>query len=765
MVFPEEYFNDEVREGFYVSSLMKTFWAAQLEALEEVDRLCKRHGIRWFADNGTLLGAVRHGGYVPWDDDLDICMLRDDYERFYELAEKELPEGYQAIRFGREGEFWEMLIRLTNARSLPVTDPEKYRKYHYCPFAVGVDIFPLDYVSPDPKKEAERKILVKNILNVAGFVGHEGKFGKEVAELLDRIEEISGKKLDRKKDLKFQLYKLADHYASQFGPEGCKEVVLMPYWVDHDDHNYRLEWFQHSVKLPFELGEIAAPAAYDKVLRTEYGSYLDIVREGGVHDYPAYGKQELVLREAAGGRLPYRFSSYFRKELITDGTERKLVRARDRAPDFADTLEKIAGKLPLLLGAGEHDAFAELLSQLQGGAIQVGTMIEERYGEGTRTVGLLEALCEDLYRANEAVFSEGEDDPAAAIEQILRRAGEIREEAQEELFAKKEAVFLVSRASGWEYLKPFWEKRARDDAWDVVLLYTPYYHKNFDGTVRAEISERDLLPEGFMPAADYDFEKRLPDEIYIQEPYDQCDYVRTLPDRCFAFHLRFVTDHLIYVPAFETDEIAEGEERAIGNMDHYVTAPAFCYADVIHVRSEALKAIYVDKLCEFAGEDTRGIWERKLKARETENDGVPKAAELPESWKELALKEDGGRKKILLLYTGIGTMIEYGEKSIRKLREVLDLLENSREELMTVWRTPKDFGEQLAENDPALMKQYEELRRRFENEGLGIADEESGDERIVSCADAYYGEASPLVQRFRRASKAVMIQNVDICQK
>ena len=66
------FFEAEEREGFFVSSMMKRYWAAQLKVLSDVARVCKKHNIRWFADCGTLLGAVRHGGYIPWDDDLDI---------------------------------------------------------------------------------------------------------------------------------------------------------------------------------------------------------------------------------------------------------------------------------------------------------------------------------------------------------------------------------------------------------------------------------------------------------------------------------------------------------------------------------------------------------------------------------------------------------------------------------------------------------------------------------------------------------------------
>ena len=72
--FPDEYYEDEVRNGFYVSSAMKKSWAAQLTILDNVASFCADNDIKWFADFGTLLGAVRHKGFIPWDDDIDICM-------------------------------------------------------------------------------------------------------------------------------------------------------------------------------------------------------------------------------------------------------------------------------------------------------------------------------------------------------------------------------------------------------------------------------------------------------------------------------------------------------------------------------------------------------------------------------------------------------------------------------------------------------------------------------------------------------------------
>ena len=88
-----EFLKDEIRSGFYIPTTLKQAWLGQLLVLEQIDRICEKYNISYFADWGTFLGAVRHGGFVPWDDDLDICMKRPDYDRFKEIALKELAEG------------------------------------------------------------------------------------------------------------------------------------------------------------------------------------------------------------------------------------------------------------------------------------------------------------------------------------------------------------------------------------------------------------------------------------------------------------------------------------------------------------------------------------------------------------------------------------------------------------------------------------------------------------------------------------------------
>ncbi len=83
---PSSYYEDEVRDGFYVNGMMKRDWAAQLQIMTDLDELCTKYGLRYMADWGTLLGAVRHGGFIPWYDDFDIGMPCAYYNIFLEVA-------------------------------------------------------------------------------------------------------------------------------------------------------------------------------------------------------------------------------------------------------------------------------------------------------------------------------------------------------------------------------------------------------------------------------------------------------------------------------------------------------------------------------------------------------------------------------------------------------------------------------------------------------------------------------------------------------
>ena len=112
-----EFYKEEIRCGWKVDEKTKKVWAVQLEMLDEVERICKKYGLKYFADSGTLIGAVRHQAYIPWDDDIDLVMLREDYETFLKVAPGELKEYLVLQTPYREKNYLRAHAQLRNSRT------------------------------------------------------------------------------------------------------------------------------------------------------------------------------------------------------------------------------------------------------------------------------------------------------------------------------------------------------------------------------------------------------------------------------------------------------------------------------------------------------------------------------------------------------------------------------------------------------------------------------------------------------------------------
>ena len=186
MYFEDEFFKNEVREGFFVSSMMKRAWAAQIEILEDFEKVCNENDIKYYAAYGTLLGAVRHKGFIPWDDDIDIYMLRDDYEKLRRIAkENKLPKDFILKTIYSDNEYIATFDRLVNSQGIDFNQ-ERMEKYHGFPFCAGLDIFPLDYV-PSGKKFEEFKEDVTTLIQIYSILrrNDKEKLNKRMRELLE----------------------------------------------------------------------------------------------------------------------------------------------------------------------------------------------------------------------------------------------------------------------------------------------------------------------------------------------------------------------------------------------------------------------------------------------------------------------------------------------------------------------------------------------------------------------------------------------------
>ncbi len=296
MYFEEAYFQGEERDGFFVEEMMKRAWAAQIEVLKEIEQVCTRHGLRYYAGYGTLLGAVRHHGFIPWDDDMDIFMLRDDYEQFLPFFQKEMPKGYALLNNYLDERFDEVFSRVVNGMEINLT--EAYlKRYHGCPYVVGVDIFPLDFLSRD---EADVKLQYELYRLVMGTKNQLMASTDNEEELLGTVEELCGVTIDRNAPVKRQLLRLMDRISSLYHREESDEVAIMHSNVNGFTGRMEKGWFEETVWLPFECTEIPVPANYHACLNRIYGdSYMTPIRFAA-HNYPFYKQQEEILREMRG---------------------------------------------------------------------------------------------------------------------------------------------------------------------------------------------------------------------------------------------------------------------------------------------------------------------------------------------------------------------------------------------------------------------------------------------------------------------------------
>lgn len=298
MEFSKEYLQGEYREGFYISSMVKRAFAVQLDVLETVKTICEKHNIRYFADWGTMLGAVRHGGFVPWDDDIDICMLRDDYVRFREAARQELPEEYQLLDIETTPGFNAFIVRLVNGNQI-VTGEEKLEKRHGCPYVVGIDIFILDYLPRDIEQKNLQCTLIKILYETICSCTAPDFTEEKIEELAVTIEELLGQPLSKKMpEFLNELYVMVDKLSGMYRAEEADEVCFMMDYALGTFASYSVADFKSMVEIPFETTTIAVPVGYDSILKKKYGNYRDFLRGGSSHDYPFFREQAEKLKEA-----------------------------------------------------------------------------------------------------------------------------------------------------------------------------------------------------------------------------------------------------------------------------------------------------------------------------------------------------------------------------------------------------------------------------------------------------------------------------------
>lgn len=298
MHFDEKYFEGEERNGFYIKPMMKRAWAAQLEILQQIDQICQRNNIEYFVSSGTLLGAIRHGGFIPWDDDLDIEMKRLDYERFLKIAAKELPEGYRVSGPAIDSSWRIPFSRVLNSKEIPLKR-ERLQQFHGFPWQAGVDIFPIDCL-PDDESEEDIMLGMYRAAYMLAIEWEKCEMSEEERmENLRELEMYCNVCFTQDESYSFQLWTLIDRIAAMYWDKEneAKKVSMIYMLAKQPDLKFSSSWYKDKKWVPFENITVPVPGGYEQILTVLYGKDYMTPKQYEVHEYPFYKKQQKIVWE------------------------------------------------------------------------------------------------------------------------------------------------------------------------------------------------------------------------------------------------------------------------------------------------------------------------------------------------------------------------------------------------------------------------------------------------------------------------------------
>lgn len=660
MIIPKDYYEAEVRDGYYIPSEMKRCWAATIGVLEEIDKICKKHDLQYFAEYGTLLGAVRHGGFIPWDDDFDISMKREDYMVFLKVARDELPEHYELLSVYNNHEYDNFLSRVVNRNFISI-EQEFLEANHNFPFAVGVDIFPLDHFEYDDSENELIKNLIVSAQAIVAVLNPEEKnlesIEEKTKENIRDLCDMCGIPIEEGKPIRQQIYIMIERMCSLYGRDAAY-LTNMYFWVLNGNQVYKKEYFEETVRIPFEFFEICAPIGYDDKLVNCYGNnYMVAMKGGGMHDYPLYDKQKKLLYETTG-------KNYYKQF--------------------------------------EYD-----------------------------------------------------------------RSDEVRPVVDVPLRDKREIVFLPFKAKYWQYMEEEWKRTVDEADTDVYVIPIPYYDKIVYGMNGDIHYEGDKFPDyvPITPFDKYDFDRRLPDRIIIQNPYDEYDCAITVHPRFYTGLLRQVTPELIYIPYFDIDDKTLDDEKTRYTADFFIKTPGVVRSDKVYLTSDAIKNLYMDKLCEFTGLETGSGWEKRLEVREYIKpeiiEGI-REEDIPNAWWKYLLDSNGEGKKVILFHTNVSDIVTLGEKYFDKLVRVLSLFREQSSVMTIIWHAHHMTQNILEDRYPKLWNRYKDILDKFLADNYGIYEDREDYSQSIAIADAFYGDRDVIMHDFMQSGRPIMIMNADV---
>ncbi len=744
----DSYLEDEIRDGFYIPSMTKRTWAMELTVLDLIDSICSKHNITYFADWGTYLGAIRHKGFVPWDDDLDICMHRNELNKFLAVAKEELPEGYSVMSFHNNDYSWKFIYNIVPNDHMCFT-PEYLKSHYSFPYIVAIDIFIIDNISDDDSIEQSRNEQVKRLLNEA--------------DKISLSEQSEPDKLNKMR----ALYDEAEKLLQLENEHDTERVVQKVPWGVYHNRTYDKSDFINAVRVPFEMTSVPVPLCFNKILSSKYGNFMNIVFGGGGHNYPYYIGQKKALKEDFDYPATYKFSESDLLSNEKDYSASLKVIAAEMKEYLADSVE-IIHEILLNKDSGlSYEDIITYLSELQNNIVSFGTLTESIKGEDCNTVKLLEQYLEVIYKVAKYVqkFDEGisyeasaESKYAECDEGVKDTFASISEAIDSEIVNRRSVLFLPVKAKHFSSMRMAYEMEAATPDTDVYVMPLPYYYKEYDGSFKDEMHiDTEEFIKANIPVTDYsrfDLSLLCPEKIYINSAYDEYNMAVSVDTRFYARNVKKYTEKLIYIPYFKLMEFDRANYPCWYNMQYYCTVPGVVMADKVYVQSENTRKVYIDKLNEWVGDEKyTDIWEQKI---DVYDDGFEEHSE-----DEL---RDAGSKKTIVWFVSAGSLAEFGDRYIEKAYRNLDVFALSKDKLKVLLISEPFLDEMIKTYSDELYKKWTGFIDEFNRSGIGEVVSQVEDQSVEALlkANAYYGDPSYICKDFILMKKPVMLQNVEV---
>lgn len=263
-MIPLDFFNEEVRCNFKVDKNRKKLWSIFIEIYFELKRVCDKYNLKVIVNGGTLLGTIRHNGFIPWDDDFDVAMSRKDFNFLCKISEKEFKDPYFFQYALSDRNYFVGIARL---RRSDTTGIITFLSNHVYNNGIYLDIYVYDKIPEDNKK---LRILVRKVKILSYFLNnyyHYNNTNKKIS--IFRPVFALTKYFVKYETLYMYYLKTCESYCD-FATNRLG-FLCMPYFLKYEE---TVDGFLNPIEHDFEFFKVLVPGDWDFALKKAYGEYM-----------------------------------------------------------------------------------------------------------------------------------------------------------------------------------------------------------------------------------------------------------------------------------------------------------------------------------------------------------------------------------------------------------------------------------------------------------------------------------------------------------